>query len=75
MKQLETRKGKKDFIPTNPEWVKIEFTNGVPYLATNASCIWQVRPVTCNGYNVWMKEAMEEYEALHKGEGTRKGTP
>lgn len=60
--QLEQAKSKEDYIPIKPEWVKVEYNEGVPYLSAHHYHVWQIRPITRKVYDVWLAQAIEEDE-------------
>ena len=61
-KQLEQAKSKEDYIPIKPEWVKVEYNAGVPYLSAPHHYVWQIRPITHKVYAVWLSQAIQEDE-------------
>ncbi len=60
--QLEQAKSKEDYIPIKPEWVKVEYNEGVPYLSAHRHHMWQIKPITHKVYAVWLTQAIEEDE-------------
>ncbi len=70
LEQSKKYQSKEDYIPIKPEWVKVEFDHGVPFLFANSNNIWLTRPVTRKVYNTWLAQALEEYETSTSREAT-----
>ncbi len=48
------------YIPKKPEWVKLKFHDGVPYLVAHCRNVWEIRPIQRKVYEIWINQMLEE---------------
>jgi len=51
---------KKKYIPKKPEWIKLKYKDGVPYLSGHYKNVWEIRPITQKVYDIWLYQMLRE---------------
>lgn len=58
--KLYDLRSKDYYIPKKPEWVKVEYSKGVPRLFAPRNKVLHIRPITQQVYKVWLKQAIAD---------------
>jgi len=72
--KLYDLRSKDYYIPKKPEWVKVEYNEGVPRLFAPRNRVLQTRPITQQVYKVWLEQAIAADETHIRREAASEGT-
>lgn len=57
---------KKNLYLKKPEWIKLQFHEGLPCLVGHYRNVWQIRPITRKVYDIWLAQMLQERKYDHK---------